>query len=193
MARRGVLRWLSDGVPGHSLLFGGGGAGAMMPNISSGNFGPDFQAVPYVSSDMYTIEMQVQPSFTEFLGYEDTTFEATAFAGGNVVTQPIALPKFRTRTLNVDCVVWDGYTIALGGLIAESVLHQKDKVPYLGDIPFLGGLFRGESTQRKKKNMHIFITSTIIDPAGNPVNTEETLPFMRQPAGEVPNFRAIPP
>ena len=57
----------------------------------------------------------------------------------------------------------------------------------------VGRLFRGESTQRKKKNMHIFITSTIIDPAGNPVNTEETLPFMRQPAGEVPNFRGLQP
>ncbi len=173
--------------------FGGGGAGAMMPNVTTGQFGPDFQAVPYVSSDMYTIEMQVQPTFTEFLGYEDTTFEATAFAGGNTVTQPIALPRFRTRTLNVDCVVWDGYTLALGGLIAETVLTNKDKVPFLGDVPFIGGLFRGESTQRKKKNMAIYITSTIIDPAGNPVNTEETLPFMRQPDGEVPNFRGLQP
>jgi Flp pilus assembly secretin CpaC/tetratricopeptide (TPR) repeat protein len=173
--------------------FGGGGAGAMMPNVTTGQFGPDFQAVPYVSSDMYTIEMQVQPTFTEFLGYEDTTFEATAFAGGNTVTQPIALPRFRTRTLNVDCVVWDGYTLALGGLIAETVLTNKDKVPFLGDIPFLGGLFRGESTQRKKKNMAIYVTTTIIDPAGNPVNTEETLPFMRQPDGEVPNFRGLQP
>lgn len=173
--------------------FGGGGAGAMMPNVTTGNFGPDFQAVPYVSSDMYTIEMQVQPTFSEFLGYEDTTFEATAFAGGNTVTQPIALPRFRTRTLNVDCVVWDGYTLALGGLIAETVLTNKDKVPFLGDLPFVGGLFRGESTQRKKKNMAIYITSTIIDPAGNPVNTEETLPFMRQPDGEVPNFRGLQP
>jgi Flp pilus assembly secretin CpaC/tetratricopeptide (TPR) repeat protein len=188
-------RYLVTGVtpaftPGQ---FGGGGAGAMMPNISSGNFGPDFQAVPYVSSDMYTIEMSVQPTFTEFLGYEDTSFEATAFAGGNTVTQPIALPRMRTRTLNVDCVVWDGYTLGLGGLIAETVMTNKDKVPFLGDTPFIGRLFRGESTQRKKKNMHIFITSTIIDPAGNPVNTEETLPFMRQPAGEVPNFRGLQP
>jgi len=188
-------RYLVTGVtpaftPG---TFGGGGAGAMMPNVSSGNFGPDFQAVPYVSSDMYTIEMTVQPTFTEFLGYEDTSFEATAFAGGNTVTQPVALPRTRTRTLNVDCVVWDGYTLGLGGLIAETVLTNKDKVPFLGDVPFLGGLFRGESTQRKKKNMHIFITSTIIDPAGNPVNTEETLPFMRQPEGEVPNFRGLQP
>ncbi len=89
--------------------------------------------------------------------------------------------------------MWDGYTLGLGGLIAETVLSNKDKLPFLGDAPFIGGLFRGESTQRKKKNMHIFITSTIIDPAGNPVNTEETLPFMRQPADEVPNFRGIQP
>ena len=187
-------RYLVTGVtPAFTPGMMGGGAGAMMPNISSSNFGPQFSAVPYVSSDMYTINMTVQPTFTEFLGYEDTTFEATAFAGGNVVTQPIALPKMRTRTMNVECVVWDGYTVGLGGLIAESVLHTKDKVPFLGDAPFIGGLFRGESTARKNKNMHIFITSTIIDPAGNPVNVEETLPFYRQPEGEVPNFRGLQP
>ena len=173
--------------------FGGGGAGAMMPNISSGNFGPQFAAVPYVGSDMFTIEMQVQPTFTEFLGYEDTSFEATAFAGGNVVTQPIALPRFRTRTVNVDCVVWDGYTISIGGMISETVISHKDSLPFLGDMPFIGGLFRGESTQRKKKNMNIYVTSTIVDPAGNPVNTEETLPFMRQPEGEVPNHLGLQP
>ena len=165
----------------------------MTPITQQMPFGPDFAAVPYVSSDMFTIEMQVRPTFTEFLGYEDTTFEATAFASGATVTQPLALPRVRRRTLDVDCVVWDGYTLGLGGLIAESVITEKSKVPFLGDVPFVGGLFRGESTQRKKKNMHIFITTTIIDPAGNPVNTEETLPFMRQTEGEVPNFRGLQP
>ena len=173
--------------------FGGPGFGTMMPQAVQVPTGVQFDALPYVSSDMFTIEMVVRPNFTEFLGYEDTTFEATAFAGGTIITQPIRSPRFRTRSIEVNCVVWDGYTVALAGLISETVMNDKDKVPFLGDIPFVGGLFRGETTNRKKKNMHIFITSTIIDPAGNPVNTEETLPFMRQPAGEVPNLRGMQP
>jgi len=124
--------------------------------------------------------MNLQPQFMEFLGYEDSSFEAMAFAGGNVVSQPIASPRIRQRALDVQCVVWDQQTLMLGGLISESATTLKDKVPFLGDIPFLGGLFRGESVAHKKKNMAIFVTPKIIDPAGGLINTHETLPYMRQ-------------
>jgi len=143
-------------------------------------FGPTLDVVPYVGADGFTIEMNLRPQFLEFMGYEDSSFEATAFAGGNVVSQPIASPRIRQRQLDVQCVVWDQQTLMMGGLISESVTTHKDKVPFLGDIPFLGGLFRGESTARKKKNMQIFVTPKIIDPSGHPVNTPETLPYMRQ-------------
>ena len=160
--------------------FGGAAGGTMTPITMPMPFGPTLDVVPYVGADGFTIEMNLRPQFLEFMGYEDSSFEATAFAGGNVVSQPIASPRIRQRQLDVQCVVWDQQTLMMGGLISESVTTHKDKVPFLGDIPFLGGLFRGESTARKKKNMQIFVTPKIIDPSGHPVNTPETLPYMRQ-------------
>jgi general secretion pathway protein D len=53
----------------------------------------------------------------------------------------------------------------------------KDKVPILGDLPVVGRLFRSESSVSAKKNLVIFVTPTIIDPAGNRVHTDDELPF----------------
>jgi general secretion pathway protein D len=74
-------------------------------------------------------------------------------------------------------IVWDGQTVVLGGLIGEDVSRLKDKVPVLGDLPWVGKLFRSESSTTRKKNLVIFVTPTIIDPAGNRKNSEEEMPF----------------
>ncbi|MGN6644147.1 MAG: type II secretion system protein GspD, partial [Verrucomicrobiota bacterium] len=74
-------------------------------------------------------------------------------------------------------VVWDGQTIVLGGLISDNITKVKDKVPVLGDLPFLGRFFRSESSQTQKKNLVIFVTPTIIDPAGNRLHSDDELPF----------------
>ena len=47
----------------------------------------------------------------------------------------------------------------------------------LGDMPFIGRLFRSERSATEKKNLMIFVSPRIIDPAGNPVHTEEDWPY----------------
>ena len=162
---------------------GGAGGGTVAPQVSPQQMGPSLSVLPYVNSDGYTIEMSLVPQITEFLGYEESTFEAAVFAaGGNVVRSAVPMPRIRTRTLNVNCVVWDQTVLALGGLIAETVQTTRDKVPYLGDLPFVGRLFRGKGRNSKKKNMVIYVKPTIIDPAGRKKNNPNQLPFVRTPA-----------
>ena len=93
------------------------------------------------------------------------------------IVQPTPLPIFRLRQVVTSAIVWDGQTVALGGLIADETTKIKDKIPVLGDLPFIGRLFRSESSVTKKKNLVIFVTPTIIDPAGNRVHTEDEMPF----------------
>ena len=50
-------------------------------------------------------------------------------------------------------------------------------MPVIGDLPFVGKFFRSESSQTRKKNLIIFVTPTIIDPAGNRAHLDEDLPF----------------
>jgi general secretion pathway protein D len=65
--------------------------------------------------------------------------------------------------------VWDGQTVALGGLIREDVQDVEDKIPVLGDIPLVGRLFRSEVEDHFKRNLMIFVTATLIDPAGQKI------------------------
>ena len=96
---------------------------------------------------------------------------------GNPVQSQLPLPIFRTRQLVTSCNVWDGQTVVLGGLLAEDVQKNKDKVPVIGDLPLVGRFFRSESSITRRKNLVIFVTPTIIDPAGNPVHTPDNLPY----------------
>jgi len=73
--------------------------------------------------------------------------------------------------------IWDGQTLVLGGLTSDEVQKTKDKVPVLGDVPLVGSLFRSESQQSVKKRLLVFVTATIIDPAGNRVHSPGELPF----------------
>ena len=93
------------------------------------------------------------------------------------MTSVLPLPRFRLRQVTTSAVVWDGQTIVLGGLLSEDVRRLKEKVPILGDIPYLGRFFRSEAFSTAKKNLMIFVTPTIIDPAGNRLHSEDELPF----------------
>jgi len=69
------------------------------------------------------------------------------------------------------------------------VSRQKDKVPFLGDLPVLGRLFRSESNTTARKNLIVFVTPTIIDPSGNRRNLDDDMPFARATIPQQPPMR----
>jgi general secretion pathway protein D len=70
--------------------------------------------------------------------------------------------RFAKRQLNTSVMVEDGQMIVLGGLIDERAFESESKVPLLGDIPYLGHLFKSTRTKVEKKNLMVFIKPTII-------------------------------
>ncbi|MGI8965539.1 MAG: hypothetical protein ACR2H1_05550, partial [Limisphaerales bacterium] len=146
-------------------------------------FGTTLDVVPYVSADDYSIQMSIIPTITEFLGYDNPGqfVPQGQSAAGNTIGVPLTavlpLPRLGLRQVTTSCNVYDGQTVVLGGLITENVNKIKDKIPVLGDLPFVGRLFRSESQNSVKRNLMIFVTPTIIDPAGNRVHSDEELPF----------------
>jgi general secretion pathway protein D len=143
------------------------------------SFGPVLDVLPTVSADGYSIQMTILPTITEFVGYDDPgQFVPQAIAGGGqTLTSVLPLPHFRVRQVTTTAIVWDGQTIVLGGLISESVTKFRDKVPVLGDLPWLGRFFRSESDVSQRKNLVVFVTPTLIDPAGNRLHSDEEMPF----------------
>ena len=66
------------------------------------------------------------------------------------------------REVETVVIAEDRQTIVLGGLIQDNITESKQKVPFLGDIPFIGALFRSSSFSIDKKNLLVFIRPTII-------------------------------
>jgi general secretion pathway protein D len=71
-------------------------------------------------------------------------------------------PTTSKRSASTTVVVKDGQTMVIGGLIRDNVTSSTSKVPFLGDIPILGWLFKSKSTKVEKTNLMIFITPYII-------------------------------
>jgi len=71
-------------------------------------------------------------------------------------------PTTSKRSASTVVSVADGRTAVIGGLISNSVAARASKVPLLGDIPFLGRLFRADGVRDEKVNLIIFLTPHII-------------------------------
>ena len=157
----------------------------VVPNSPSAwdtkNTGITLEVEPTVGPDSYTIELRLAPRVIEFDGFinygspiyasvqystpllalPSTTFEATP----NTINQPV----FSTREVETQVSVYDGQTVVMGGLMREDVQKVQDKVPILGDIPLAGRLFRTNVDQHIKRNLLMFVTAGLLDPAGQPI------------------------
>ena len=66
------------------------------------------------------------------------------------------------RSIESQVLVDDGQVIVLGGLIQDDISSSEEKVPLLGDIPFLGNLFRYSKRQRDKTNLMVFLKPVVV-------------------------------
>lgn len=69
---------------------------------------------------------------------------------------------FNTREINTSVIADDGEIIVIGGLVQQEETEAKEKVPFLGDIPIAGRLFRSEGKSRGRTNLMVFIRPTIV-------------------------------
>ena len=88
--------------------------------------------------------------------------EVSAESVSNTTVQGQADLITNKRQLKTMILVANKETVVLGGLISDDVTETESKVPYLGDIPYLGWFFRSTSTQHIKRNLMIFLRPTIV-------------------------------
>lgn len=172
------------------------------------------EAEPTVGADGNTIELTLAPEVTEFDGFINygspiyspssnsflpielsTTIGAGAYIPLSsperlITSNTINQPVFSVRKVSTGVSIWDGQTVGLGGLIREDVQDVEDKLPILGDLPFIGRMFRSESEQHFKRNLMIFVTAHLIDPSGQRVkNNQPAAPAI---GGTVPGNPLLP-
>ena len=76
------------------------------------------------------------------------------------------VPSIDTNEVNAKVLVADGETILIGGVFSNTQNKAVDKVPFLGDLPFVGRVFRRDVVQNEKSELLVFITPRIIRNGG---------------------------
>ena len=157
---------------------GSNGGGAAGVTITAGtpqeftmrNVGVELKVTPTVEDDDYSISLDLDPKVTEFEGFVEYGGQSVAISGNTTVTVPSGFyqPIFSTREVTTKVTVWDGATLVMGGLTREEVKKTSDKVPILGDIPFIGRAFRSKGETSQKRNLLIFVTANLVSPGGSP-------------------------
>lgn len=71
-------------------------------------------------------------------------------------------PTTTKRAMETITIVPDQQTVVLGGLVRDNVTFNESKIPFLGDIPGLGWLFKSRSQQVEKVNLLVFLTPTVV-------------------------------
>jgi general secretion pathway protein D len=135
---------------------------------------------PNVGANNYVIDLRFAPEIVEFEGFINYGSPITSPASdafGNPVSVTITenrieMPVFSSRRVSTGITIYDGHTVAVGGLMREDVQNVEDKVPVLGDIPFIGRLFQSKAQNHIKSNLIIFVTAQIIDATGRPLRPQ---------------------
>lgn len=174
-------------------LLGGGGNNVQMnappvkfavepQSFEKMDVGVSLQVVPELSQEGQMINMLVNPKVVEYLGDFDYGMKVPYIQYGmtaGVVTSAevryynveMPQPKFHVREINTYISVYNGSTVVMGGLITETRKSFEDKVPFFGDLPFIGFLFRSKGEFSEKRNLLVFLTARLVDPAGRPLKT----------------------
>ncbi|MFT4614225.1 MAG: general secretion pathway protein D, partial [Bacteroidia bacterium] len=134
-------------VTGSFTNTGSGGDGAQNPfqTIERENVGITLTVTPHIN-DGDSVVLDIEQEVSSLSGL--------SVAASDLITNE---RKIQTKVLAVD-----GQVVVLGGLIQDDVQDAQQKVPFLGDIPWLGRLFRTDAVQVTKNNLVIFIRATII-------------------------------
>ena len=203
---------------------GGGGQAVATPAnptaFETRNTGVTLEIEPTIGADDFMIDLRFVPEIVEFEGFINYGSPIQTSAQRNIfsdVINPITglfdiigtetetitltenrieMPVFATRRVESALTIYDGYTVAIGGLMREDVQNVEDKVPILGDIPWIGRLFQTKAENRIKSNLIIFVTAQIIDPTGRPLrgaDAADSVPIAAPPGAGAPTGAGMLP
>ena len=109
------------------------------------------------------ITLRIRPQIGEGGAVRMTIFqEQSSVKQDTAAGTTNAGPSTTKRSIENTVVVDDGAILVLGGLIEDRFITNKSKVPLLGDIPWLGALFRSESRERRRTNLMVFLRPIVM-------------------------------
>ncbi|HEY5781882.1 MAG TPA: type IV pilus secretin PilQ, partial [Lysobacter sp.] len=118
--------------------------------------------IPNVQFKDVLLQMKVTPTITNdgrvFLNMAVKKDEVEGF----VDTSIGQVPQISKREVNTAVLVEDGQTVVIGGVYEFRDRNDVSKVPFLGDVPFLGNLFKKKGRNKEKAELLIFVTPKVL-------------------------------
>jgi general secretion pathway protein D len=128
--------------------------GNQINSVTYQNVGIILQVTPFITSDGM-VEMVVSPQTSELA---DRSQWVPISSGAGAASAPV----INSRSADTVVVVPDGQTAIIGGLMEKQVQQSDSKIPFLGDIPGLGNLFKRKIRNDVKTELLIFLTPYIV-------------------------------
>ena len=135
----------------------------------------NFPDLPNIAQGRDIPESLIDTVFNAWARAVETVASAIGGSSNNITyyDAPMEQPFFHVRSIDSNVTVHPGATIVMGGLITEQRKAMDDKIPFLGDLPLIGRLFRSHSEQTNKRNLLIFVTTRLVDVRGREVASRE--------------------
>ena len=139
----------------------------------------------------YGIKLEISPEASlDGIITSKVKAEVSAMEWNNPTTKiklgsNIEIPSIRMRKAETAIALASGQTMAIGGLIANDITRDVTKIPFLGDLPVIGQLFRSTSFIKGETELIILVTPTIVDPQAlvPPMSQELKDHLNQKPAG----------
>lgn len=128
-------------------------------SVSFKQYGINLSFVPTLLADD-RINIHVRPEVSQL-----SNQGAVQISAG---TNSISIPALTTRRAETTVEVGSGDSFAIAGLLQETVSHSNNAIPWLGEIPILGALFRSDTFQRNESELVIIVTPYIVRPVSDP-------------------------
>jgi general secretion pathway protein D len=122
---------------------------AYVPNVEQRKVGLTLTVTPRINAKKFVV-MEIQQKIENKSGDQPIEGQGT-------------WPIISSREMTASIAVQNGETIILGGLVENTDQNTQTKIPILGDIPFLGILFRHETSDKPRKEIIVFITPYVLD------------------------------
>ncbi len=146
---------------------------ALVPQFQIIDTGISLRIRPSVARNSDVITLAINPKVRELLDIKGQEFEYASNSGGaRVLTGTVQQPEIGERNLQAILHVQNGQTVALGGLTTERDQKKQEGLPYVSEIPLLGGLFQRRSRFNERRNLIILVAAHIVDPSGAKLGDE---------------------
>jgi len=170
-------------IPIYSFTTGGSLSGPTV-SVNYTNLGTMLTVTPRISANN-SIALKVMPEVSDVESVDSKIIDGHVFEA-NI---------FIIRKAETQVLVPTGNTLVMAGLIKDNSEHVRTKVPVLGDLPGLGYAFRSTNKNRRKANLIVFVTPTIVtDEDFAPTQTEflkKRLPVDESDSAEDPRFKGM--